>query len=335
MRKARSLPARPSLVNPNLATGEVELRVETLDVVSTSPPLPFQLDEEGVDETLRLRYRWLDLRREQCSETSVSRADGRRHPAVDGGARVHRHLDADADFEPLPRAHVTSSSRSACSPGRSSRCRSRRSSSSSCWSSPASTAITRSPLLPGRRPSRRPPVRVPAARRRDGVPRPGVRPRRHRAGGASACARRSTSSRRSGLSPAAVRGGDAPLRTDKPDLRFGLEIQDATEVTRGSEFKVFAGARRALTSSCRGRSRVPSSASSKRSRRSGARKGSRTSSWTRTARCGRRSRSSSQRPSSARSALRRLDRALRRGRRSGRSRACSARSGCDWGASSI
>jgi aspartyl-tRNA synthetase len=30
--------------------------------------------------------------------------------------------------------------------------------------------------------------------------------------------------------------------TDKPDLRFGLEIQDATEVTRGSEFGVFAGA---------------------------------------------------------------------------------------------
>ena len=55
----------PGLVNPNLATGEVELRVETLDVVSTAPPLPFQLDEEGVDESLRLRYRWLDLRRDK------------------------------------------------------------------------------------------------------------------------------------------------------------------------------------------------------------------------------------------------------------------------------
>ena len=30
--------------------------------------------------------------------------------------------------------------------------------------------------------------------------------------------------------------------TDKPDLRYGMEIQDATEVTRGSEFGVFAGA---------------------------------------------------------------------------------------------
>ena len=37
---------------------------------------------------------------------------------------------------------------------------------------------------------------------------------------------------------------DAMLRygTDKPDLRFGLEIEDATELTRGSEFKVFSGA---------------------------------------------------------------------------------------------
>jgi aspartyl-tRNA synthetase len=34
----------------------------------------------------------------------------------------------------------------------------------------------------------------------------------------------------------------AKYGTDKPDLRFGLEIQDATEVTRGSEFGVFAGA---------------------------------------------------------------------------------------------
>jgi aspartyl-tRNA synthetase len=45
-----------------MATGEVELLVDELEIVSRSTPLPFQLDEEGVDETLRLRYRWLDLR---------------------------------------------------------------------------------------------------------------------------------------------------------------------------------------------------------------------------------------------------------------------------------
>jgi aspartyl-tRNA synthetase len=53
----------PEAVNPTIPTGEVELQVDQLEVLSRSTPLPFQLDEEGVDETLRLKYRWLDLRR--------------------------------------------------------------------------------------------------------------------------------------------------------------------------------------------------------------------------------------------------------------------------------
>jgi aspartyl-tRNA synthetase len=52
-------------VNPNLPTGEIEIQVERLTILSRSTPLPFQLDEENVDETLRLRYRWLDLRTER------------------------------------------------------------------------------------------------------------------------------------------------------------------------------------------------------------------------------------------------------------------------------
>ena len=35
---------------------------------------------------------------------------------------------------------------------------------------------------------------------------------------------------------------DRRFGTDKPDTRFGLEIEDATEATRGSEFGVFEGA---------------------------------------------------------------------------------------------
>jgi aspartyl-tRNA synthetase len=64
----------PELVNPKLATGEVELQVDRLDIVSRSVPLPFQLDEEGVDESLRLRYRWLDLRRERLQRNMALRA---------------------------------------------------------------------------------------------------------------------------------------------------------------------------------------------------------------------------------------------------------------------
>jgi aspartyl-tRNA synthetase len=53
----------PENVNPELPTGEIEVQVDALRIVSRAAPLPFQLDEEGVDETLRLRHRWLDLRR--------------------------------------------------------------------------------------------------------------------------------------------------------------------------------------------------------------------------------------------------------------------------------
>ena len=61
-------------VNPAMATGAVELQVDELEIVSRSTPLPFQLDEDGVDETLRLRYRWLDLRRPKLQRNLRLRA---------------------------------------------------------------------------------------------------------------------------------------------------------------------------------------------------------------------------------------------------------------------
>ncbi len=64
----------PETVNPRMETGEVELAVDTLEIISRSTPLPFQLDEENVDETLRLRYRWLDLRREKLQRNLRLRA---------------------------------------------------------------------------------------------------------------------------------------------------------------------------------------------------------------------------------------------------------------------
>ena len=64
----------PDAVNPNLPTGAVEIQVQTLRIVSRSTPLPFQLEEENVDETLRLRYRWLDLRRDKLQRNIGLRA---------------------------------------------------------------------------------------------------------------------------------------------------------------------------------------------------------------------------------------------------------------------
>lgn len=52
----------PEAVNPNLPTGAVEVQVDQLTILSRSTPLPFQVGEENVDETTRLRYRWLDMR---------------------------------------------------------------------------------------------------------------------------------------------------------------------------------------------------------------------------------------------------------------------------------
>ncbi len=64
----------PETVNPKMPTGAIELAVDELELVSRSTPLPFQLDEESVDETLRLRYRWLDLRREKLQRNLRLRA---------------------------------------------------------------------------------------------------------------------------------------------------------------------------------------------------------------------------------------------------------------------
>jgi aspartyl-tRNA synthetase len=55
----------PDAVNPNLATGAVEIQVESLQILSRSTPLPFQVGDDTVEETTRLRYRWLDMRGER------------------------------------------------------------------------------------------------------------------------------------------------------------------------------------------------------------------------------------------------------------------------------
>jgi aspartyl-tRNA synthetase len=55
----------PGNVNPNLATGEIEIAVDAVELLADAdtPPFPVDEDELNVDENLRLRHRALDLRR--------------------------------------------------------------------------------------------------------------------------------------------------------------------------------------------------------------------------------------------------------------------------------
>src|SRR5437660_5928651 len=69
------VPRAPAAVNPKLPTGEIELAVAELIVQSPADPLPLQVnsDAEFPEET-RLRYRFLDLRREKLHRNIVLRS---------------------------------------------------------------------------------------------------------------------------------------------------------------------------------------------------------------------------------------------------------------------
>src|SRR5829696_3027096 len=67
-------PRPPGTENPNLATGEIEVLADTLTVLNPAQPLPFSVADEGdVDEQLRLRYRYVDLRRPKMAQNLVLR----------------------------------------------------------------------------------------------------------------------------------------------------------------------------------------------------------------------------------------------------------------------
>jgi aspartyl-tRNA synthetase len=64
----------PQNVNPNLATGEIELAVSELEILGDDDTPPFPLDEaSGVDEILRLRHRSVDLRTPHLQRTLALR----------------------------------------------------------------------------------------------------------------------------------------------------------------------------------------------------------------------------------------------------------------------
>jgi aspartyl-tRNA synthetase len=80
----------PGQVNPNLATGEIEIQVAEMDLLAESQTPPFPLDSDvELDEMLRLRHRTLDLRRRPMVDALVLR-----HEVV----RTIRETLSDQDF---------------------------------------------------------------------------------------------------------------------------------------------------------------------------------------------------------------------------------------------
>jgi aspartyl-tRNA synthetase len=56
------------LVNPKLATGEIEIVASNIEILNTSKPIPFQIDSTDTSEEVRLKYRYLDLRRDEMQQ---------------------------------------------------------------------------------------------------------------------------------------------------------------------------------------------------------------------------------------------------------------------------
>ena len=67
------IPRTEGTINPKMATGKIEIVATELNVLSMADPIPFQLDEKNVSEEVRLKYRYLDLRREEMQQTMMLR----------------------------------------------------------------------------------------------------------------------------------------------------------------------------------------------------------------------------------------------------------------------
>ncbi|BAS45931.1 aspartyl-tRNA synthetase [Staphylococcus schleiferi] len=61
----------PETVNPKLKTGQIEVQAKSIEIINQSETPPFSINEDNinVDENIRLKYRYLDLRREKLAQT--------------------------------------------------------------------------------------------------------------------------------------------------------------------------------------------------------------------------------------------------------------------------
>ncbi len=63
-----------NMVNPDLETGEIEIKVEQVTILNEAKTTPFVINkEEEIDENLRLKYRYLDIRRERMQKNLILR----------------------------------------------------------------------------------------------------------------------------------------------------------------------------------------------------------------------------------------------------------------------
>ena len=127
-------PRPAGLANPNLPTGEIEVAAESAQILNPARTPPFYINEDAdVDEALRLKYRYLDLRRPAMQQNIVLR-----HRVVKlirdymDAPGLHRDRDAHAHQDHARKARAITWCPAACIRGSSTPCPSRRSSSSNC-----------------------------------------------------------------------------------------------------------------------------------------------------------------------------------------------------------
>ncbi len=68
-------PRPEGTTNPNLTSGEIEVLAQTIEILNAAKPVPIPLDDDGyrTDESLRLKYRYLDLRRSRMQKNVILR----------------------------------------------------------------------------------------------------------------------------------------------------------------------------------------------------------------------------------------------------------------------
>jgi len=62
--KGKVVARNSEMINQKISTGEIEVLANEIEILNTSKPIPFQLDSEDTSEEVRLKYRYIDLRRD-------------------------------------------------------------------------------------------------------------------------------------------------------------------------------------------------------------------------------------------------------------------------------